>query len=230
MIHRDLKPANVLIASDKQGLDVKISDFGLGKFLHDEMSPPRRDRRISSAHRATWRTDKPAAGQRKSVPPLTSTPWARYALRIADRKAAVLRLLSDGNTAATHHERTDFGSPVRRAPHNLATICDKCLNIEVTAMPLLPNCARPGALSRRRARFGTAKPARQSTHGAGAAAIPRGPLLLVPWRSYFRGLPRIVLVHGHGSSAARPNRASRAVQRLANKSASAAYGTPTWPR
>ena len=38
VIHRDLKPANVLMVSDSDDLDVKITDFGLAKFLVEESS------------------------------------------------------------------------------------------------------------------------------------------------------------------------------------------------
>src|SRR5471032_1209541 len=38
VIHRDLKPANVLMVSDSDDLDVKITDFGLAKLLVEESS------------------------------------------------------------------------------------------------------------------------------------------------------------------------------------------------
>ena len=36
IVHRDLKPANVLIASDGEPLEVRITDFGLAKFYADD--------------------------------------------------------------------------------------------------------------------------------------------------------------------------------------------------
>ena len=77
VIHRDLKPANVLIASESDELDVKITDFGLAKFFMDESSHQTR----SNAFLGTPSYMAPEQAQGtppESDRPPTSIPWARF--------------------------------------------------------------------------------------------------------------------------------------------------------
>ena len=128
VIHRDLKPANVLIASEKEGLDVKITDFGLGKFFHDETSPHTKTGAFLGT--PSYMAPEQASGRTQEVGPATDI----YSL------GAILYELLTGlppflgatilDTLTTIRERDPI--PPRslqpRIPRDLETICLKCLS------------------------------------------------------------------------------------------------------
>ena len=131
VIHRDLKPANVLIASDANEPDVKITDFGLAKCFFEE----------SSLHTGSYAflgtpsymAPEQANGQTREIGPaadiyslgailyelLTGQPPFR-----GDSPIETLRLLLSTEPVSIHR----FSARVSR---DLATICDKCLQGEI---------------------------------------------------------------------------------------------------
>ena len=109
VIHRDLKPANVLIASDTEGLEVKISDFGLGKFFHEDVVPEHKAVRISRHTQLHGAGTGQRRGTRRRSCHRHLFP-GRDPVRIVDRPAAVSWRIPDGNAAATRR-RTHFVSP-----------------------------------------------------------------------------------------------------------------------
>jgi eukaryotic-like serine/threonine-protein kinase len=131
VIHRDLKPANVLIASDKEGLDVKISDFGLGKFFHDEMSPHTKTGAFLGT--PSYMAPEQASGRTKDVGPATDV----YSLGAMLYELLTGRPPFCGSSPMEILQQLTTSEPIsvhRLAPHtprDLATICEKCLNIEV---------------------------------------------------------------------------------------------------
>ena len=130
VIHRDLKPANVLVVSDEKELEVKITDFGLAKFLADD----------STSHTKTYgflgtpsyMSPEQASGRSSEVGPaadiyslgailyelLTGQPPVR-----GESPIETLRLLLAQEPYAAH----TFDP---RIPRDLATICEKCLQHE----------------------------------------------------------------------------------------------------
>ena len=131
VIHRDLKPANVLIASDKEGLDVKITDFGLGKFFHDEMSPHTKTGAFLGT--PSYMAPEQASGRTQDVGPATDV----YSLGAMLYELLTGRPPFCGSSPMEILQQLTTSEPIsvhRLAPHtprDLATICDKCLNIEV---------------------------------------------------------------------------------------------------
>ena len=131
VIHRDLKPANVLIASDQEGLDVRITDFGLGKFFHDEASPHTKTGAFLGT--PSYMAPEQAAGRTQEVGPATDV----YSLGAILYELLTGRPPFCGSSPMEILQQLAASEPIsvhRLAPHtprDLATICDKCLNIEI---------------------------------------------------------------------------------------------------
>jgi WD40 repeat protein len=131
VIHRDLKPANVLVASDQEGLDVKVTDFGLGKFFQDEMSPHTKTGAFLGT--PSYMAPEQAAGRTQEVGPATDV----YSLGAILYELLTGRPPFCGSSPMEILQQLAANEPIsvhRLAPHtprDLATICDKCLNIEI---------------------------------------------------------------------------------------------------
>lgn len=127
VIHRDLKPANVLVASDAAELAVKITDFGLAKFLIDDLSPHTKS--VAFLGTPSYMAPEQASSSARNIGPaadiyslgaifyelLTGQPPFRSASNIE-----TLRLLLSSEPISIHRFTP-------RIPRDLATICDKCL-------------------------------------------------------------------------------------------------------
>jgi eukaryotic-like serine/threonine-protein kinase len=131
VIHRDLKPANVLIASDNEELDVKVTDFGLGKFFHDEMSPHTKTGAFLGT--PSYMAPEQARGRTQDIGPAADI----YSLGAILYELLTGRPPFCGSSPMEILQQLAVSEPIsvhRLAPHtprDLATICDKCLNIEV---------------------------------------------------------------------------------------------------
>jgi tRNA A-37 threonylcarbamoyl transferase component Bud32 len=132
VIHRDLKPANVLIASDNEELDVKVTDFGLGKFFHDEMSPHTKTGAFLGT--PSYMAPEQARGRTQDIGPAADI----YSLGAILYELLTGRPPFCGSSPMEILQQLAVSEPIsvpRLAPHtprDLATICDKCLNIEVS--------------------------------------------------------------------------------------------------
>ena len=127
VIHRDLKPANVLMVSDSDDLDVKITDFGLAKFLVEESS--RHTKSYAFLGTPSYMAPEQATGRVSEIGPaadvyslgalfcelLTGQPPFR-----GETPIHTLRLLLAAEPVSVHQF-------VPGIPRDLATICDKCL-------------------------------------------------------------------------------------------------------
>jgi WD40 repeat protein/tRNA A-37 threonylcarbamoyl transferase component Bud32 len=131
VIHRDLKPANVLIASEAEGLDVKITDFGLGKFFHDEMSPHTKTGAFLGT--PSYMAPEQAGGRTHDVGPATDI----YSLGAMLYELLTGRPPFCGSSPMEILQQVVAMEPISvytlapHAPRDLATICDKCLNTEI---------------------------------------------------------------------------------------------------
>lgn len=132
VIHRDLKPANVLVVNDDGELEVKVTDFGLARFLIDDSLPHTKS--ITFLGTPSYMAPEQAGGRSRDVGPaadiyslgailcelLTGEPPIR-----GESPIETLRLLLSTEPGSIHR----FG---RRFPYDLATICDKCLQRDPT--------------------------------------------------------------------------------------------------
>ncbi len=130
VIHRDLKPANVLVVSDGHELEVKITDFGLAKFLSEES--PQLTKSYAFIGTPSYMAPEQAKGRASDIGPaadvyslgaifcelLTGQPPLR-----GETPIETLRLLLSAEPVSVHQ----FAA---RIPGDLATICDKCLQGE----------------------------------------------------------------------------------------------------
>ena len=130
VIHRDLKPANVLVVSDANELEVKITDFGLAKFLAEESS--QHTKSYAFLGTPSYMAPEQANGRASEIGPaadvyslgaifcelLTGQPPFR-----GETPIETLRLLLSAEPVSIHQ----FAP---RIPRDLATICDKCLQGE----------------------------------------------------------------------------------------------------
>jgi len=131
IIHRDLKPANVLIASDAEGLDVKITDFGLAKLFHDEGTAHTKS--VAFLGTPSYMAPEQASGRARDVGPATDV----YALgailyelltgRPPFRGASPMETLRQMLAA----EPVSLNRLAPGVPRDLATICEKCLRTEI---------------------------------------------------------------------------------------------------
>ncbi len=132
VIHRDLKPANVLVVRDDKELEVKVTDFGLAKFLVDDTSPHTRS--FAFLGTPSYMAPEQAMGRPRDVGPavdvyslgailyelLTGQPPIR-----GESPLETLRLLISSDPVSIHR----IG---RRIPRDLATVCDKCLQRDLS--------------------------------------------------------------------------------------------------
>ncbi len=130
VIHRDLKPANVLVVSDSDELDVKITDFGLAKFLVEGSS--QHTKSYAFLGTPSYMAPEQATGRASEIGPaadvyslgaifcelLTGQPPFR-----GETPIHTLRLLLSAEPISVHQFTP-------RIPRDLATICDKCLRGE----------------------------------------------------------------------------------------------------
>ena len=130
VVHRDLKPANVLITSDADELDVKITDFGLAKLLAEDSSSHTKSYAFLGT--PSYMAPEQAGGRIHDIGPAADI----YAL------GAILYELLAGQPPLRGESPIETlrmllsSEPLsiqRLAPHisrDLATICDKCLQSE----------------------------------------------------------------------------------------------------
>jgi WD40 repeat protein/tRNA A-37 threonylcarbamoyl transferase component Bud32 len=131
VVHRDLKPANVLVVSDQEGLEVKITDFGLAKFFQDEMSPHTKTGAFLGT--PSYMAPEQARGRTQEVGPAADI----YSLGAMLYELLTGRPPFCGSSPMEILQQLAVSEPIsvhRLAPHtprDLATICEKCLNIEI---------------------------------------------------------------------------------------------------
>ena len=127
VIHRDLKPANVLVVSDAEELEVKITDFGLAKLLADDSAPHTKS--IAFLGTPSYMAPEQASGRPRDIGPaadiyslgaifyelLTGEPPFR-----GESSIETLRLMISSEPASIHRR-------IPRISRDLATICDKCV-------------------------------------------------------------------------------------------------------
>jgi eukaryotic-like serine/threonine-protein kinase len=130
VIHRDLKPANVLVVSDEYELEVKITDFGLAKFLAEESS--QHTKSYAFIGTPSYMAPEQANGRASEIGPaadiyslgaifcelLTGQPPLR-----GETPIETLRLLLSAEPVSIQQ----FAPGI---PRDLATICEKCLQCE----------------------------------------------------------------------------------------------------
>ena len=121
----------MLIASDNEELDVKVTDFGLGKFFHDEMSPHTKTGAFLGT--PSYMAPEQARGRTQDIGPAADI----YSLGAILYELLTGRPPFCGSSPMEILQQLAVSEPIsvhRLAPHtprDLATICDKCLNIEV---------------------------------------------------------------------------------------------------
>src|SRR4029079_1393889 len=131
VIHRDLKPANVLVVSDDKELTVKVTDFGLARFLVDDSQPNTKS--FTFLGTPSYMAPEQATGRPRDVGPtadvyslgavlhelLTGQPPIR-----GESPIETFRLLLSSEPISVHRFEP-------RISRDLATICDKCLQRDV---------------------------------------------------------------------------------------------------
>jgi serine/threonine protein kinase/WD40 repeat protein len=131
VIHRDLKPGNVLVTSDAQELEVKITDFGLAKVFHDEVSSHTKTGAFLGT--PSYMAPEQASGRARDVGPGADI----YALGAILYELLTGRPPFRGETPIETLRQLLASEPVSlsrlapRLPRDLATICDKCLRTEI---------------------------------------------------------------------------------------------------
>jgi WD40 repeat protein len=132
VVHRDLKPNNLLVVGEEGSVQVKIADFGLAKVFRDQASDHTHSGTLLGT--PSYMAPEQAAGRISAVGPASDV----YALG-----AILYELLSGrppyrGETAIDTLQQVLLAEPVpikRLLPalsRDLATICTKCLEREVT--------------------------------------------------------------------------------------------------
>lgn len=127
VIHRDLKPANVLVVNDDKELTVKVTDFGLARFLVDDSQPHTKS--FTFLGTPSYMAPEQATGSPRDIGPaadvyslgailyelLTGQPPIR-----GESPIETLRLLLSSEPVSIH-------CIDKKISRDLATICDKCL-------------------------------------------------------------------------------------------------------
>ncbi|HTM54443.1 MAG TPA: WD40 repeat domain-containing serine/threonine-protein kinase, partial [Pirellulales bacterium] len=130
VIHRDLKPANVLVTSDASELEVKITDFGLAKFLAQKSS--QHTKSYAFLGTPSYMAPEQARGGAREVGPATdiySLGAILYELLTGqppfrgETPVETLRLLLSSDPISIFQLAP-------RTPRDLATICEKCLQTD----------------------------------------------------------------------------------------------------
>lgn len=130
IVHRDLKPSNVLVAARRKDLQVKVTDFGLAKFLFDDSSLKTRSNTFLGT--PAYMAPELAQGHARAAGPacdIYSLGAILYEMLDGrppyddDSSLSILRrLLSE--------EIEPLERRARGVPRDLATICHKCLRRE----------------------------------------------------------------------------------------------------
>jgi WD40 repeat protein/tRNA A-37 threonylcarbamoyl transferase component Bud32 len=130
IVHRDLKPSNVLIAAGQKDLQVKVTDFGLAKFLFDDSSLKTRSNTFLGT--PAYMAPELAHGHARDAGPACDI----YSL------GAILYEMLDGrppydddsSLSILRRLLSEEIEPLERraqgVPRDLATICHKCLRRE----------------------------------------------------------------------------------------------------
>lgn len=131
VIHRDLKPGNILVVADRPELEIKVTDFGLARFLYTEPSSHTKSNLCLGT--PSYMAPEQAGGGSSKIAPASDV----YSL------GAILFELLTGRPPYRGESpidtlrlvlSTDPVSIERLAPRvsrDLATICDKCLRREI---------------------------------------------------------------------------------------------------